>query len=107
MLRVSSTDLCASSDDLSDADKTAELPPISVQQLYVLILLGKMEQAEKVAAGLAVDEYTFQLHSLQHRICLIFTVCQTLPHDKSLNSISLPLVTSLITPIFRTGFLSR
>ncbi|MCJ1246049.1 Signal recognition particle core component [Trapelia coarctata] len=49
-------DLCASSDELSDGEKTAELLPISVQQLYVLSLLGKLEQAEALAAEIAVEE---------------------------------------------------
>ncbi len=50
-------DLCNSLDELSDQDKTAELLPIGVQQLYVLIRLRKTEEAEKIASEIALEEY--------------------------------------------------
>ena len=49
-------DLCIASDELSEDEKTAELLPISVQQLYVLGVLGKTEQAETLAAQIARNE---------------------------------------------------
>lgn len=58
------SDLCASSDELSDHEKTAELLPISVQQLYVLRLLGEVEQAEALAAEIAVEEYVVPVQEL-------------------------------------------
>ena len=50
-------DLCNSVDELSEQEKTAELLPIGVQQLYVLCRLGKVEEAEKLASEIAIPEY--------------------------------------------------
>ena len=50
------SDLCNALDDLTDQDKIAELLPISVQQLYVVSKLGKTEEAEKLASGIALEE---------------------------------------------------
>ena len=50
-------DLCKTLDELSDEEKNAELLPIGVQQLNVLIRLGKHEQAEKLASGITLAEY--------------------------------------------------
>jgi signal recognition particle subunit SRP72 len=47
-------DLCQASDELTEEDKAAELLPIMVQQLYVLLRLGKSEEAEKLALGIPV-----------------------------------------------------
>lgn len=62
-------DICRTSEDLSPEDKAAELLPIAVQQLYVLIQLGKLEEAEVVLKDIAVDKYvesyqfeTYYLH---------------------------------------------
>lgn len=49
-------DLCNSLDELSDQDKTAEILPINVQQLYVLGGLGKTEEAENVASEIHLPE---------------------------------------------------
>ncbi len=49
-------DLCNALDDLTDQDKNAELLPISVQQLYVVSKLGKSEEADKLASGIALEE---------------------------------------------------
>lgn len=49
-------DLCIAVDDLTDQEKTAELLPISVQQLYVVSRLGKTEEAEKLASDIALEE---------------------------------------------------
>lgn len=49
-------DLCNAFDDLTEAEKTAELLPIRVQQLYVLIRLGKSEDAAKLASQLSPNE---------------------------------------------------
>ncbi|KAL8956605.1 MAG: hypothetical protein Q9193_005917, partial [Seirophora villosa] len=45
-----SQELCSALDDLTHAEKAAELLPIQVQQLYVLIRLGKSEDAVKLAS---------------------------------------------------------
>ena len=50
------SDLCNALDDLTDQDKNAELLPISVQQLYVVSKLGKAEEADKLASGIALEE---------------------------------------------------
>lgn len=49
-------DICGTSEELSAEDKAAELVPITVQQLYVLIRLGKLEEAEKLLEDISVDE---------------------------------------------------
>jgi len=49
-------DLCNSLDDLSEAEKRAELLPISVQQLLVLCRLGKFEDAGKLFAEITISE---------------------------------------------------
>lgn len=50
------SDLCNALDDLTDQEKVAELLPISVQQLYVVSKLGRPEEAEKLASGIALEE---------------------------------------------------
>jgi signal recognition particle subunit SRP72 len=42
-------DLCNALSDLSETEKQAELLPITVQQVYVLTQLGKINQAEELA----------------------------------------------------------
>lgn len=49
-------DLCNALGDLTEEEKTAELFPIRVQQLYVLIRLGKSEEAEELASQIASQE---------------------------------------------------
>jgi signal recognition particle subunit SRP72 len=49
-------ELCKSCDDLSPEDKEAELLPITVQQLYVAVRLGKLGEAEKFAEECNVAE---------------------------------------------------
>ncbi|KAF2674266.1 hypothetical protein BT63DRAFT_408469 [Microthyrium microscopicum] len=48
--------LCSSSDDLSDDIKKTELPPILIQQAYVLSTLGKHEEATKLCESLAIND---------------------------------------------------
>ena len=50
------TGLCASLDELSEVEKTAEILSIQVQQLYVFGRLGKTAEAEKLASEIAVQE---------------------------------------------------
>ena len=50
-------ELCRTSEDLTPEDKAAELLPIAVQQLYVLIRQGKSEEAESVLEEISVNEY--------------------------------------------------
>lgn len=49
-------DLCNALSDLSDAEKQAELLPITVQQVYVLTQMGKMDEAEKLATTIPFAE---------------------------------------------------
>ena len=49
-------DLCNALSDLSDAEKQAELLPITVQQVYVLTQLGKIDQAEELATSIPFAE---------------------------------------------------
>ncbi|KAF6224983.1 hypothetical protein HO133_010178 [Letharia lupina] len=58
MLLKRARDLCNALDDLTDQEKIAELLPISVQQLYVVSKLGKIEEAETLASGIALEEIT-------------------------------------------------
>ena len=53
------SELCRTSEDLTPEDRDAELLPISVQQLYVLIRQGKSEEAESVLQEISVKEYVF------------------------------------------------
>lgn len=50
-------ELCKHSEDLSDQEKAAELLPIAVQQLYVLLKLGKIKEAEDTASEIEVTGY--------------------------------------------------
>ncbi|KAL9621881.1 MAG: hypothetical protein Q9160_003702 [Pyrenula sp. 1 TL-2023] len=47
-------ELCKHSEDLSNLEKEAELLPITVQQLYVLLKLGKIKEAEDIASEIEV-----------------------------------------------------
>ncbi|KXG47973.1 Tetratricopeptide-like helical [Penicillium griseofulvum] len=55
---ASKQNICRTSEDLSPEDKAAELLPIAVQQLYVLIQLGKLEEAEAVLKDISVENIT-------------------------------------------------
>ncbi|KAL8782959.1 MAG: hypothetical protein Q9213_004966 [Squamulea squamosa] len=48
-------DLCNASGDLSDEEKVAELLPIQVQRVYVLSRLGKLADAEGLAAEIILE----------------------------------------------------
>jgi signal recognition particle subunit SRP72 len=50
-------DICQTSEDLSPEEKVAELLPIAVQYLYVLIQQGKMEEAGSLLNEISVEEY--------------------------------------------------
>jgi signal recognition particle subunit SRP72 len=49
-------DLCSALSDLSEAEKQAELLPITVQQVYVLTQLGKIDQAEELVTRIPFAE---------------------------------------------------
>jgi signal recognition particle subunit SRP72 len=49
-------DLCNALSDLSDAEKQAELLPITVQQVYVLTQLGKVDEAEQLVTSIPFAE---------------------------------------------------
>ena len=48
--------ICQTSEDLSPEDRAAELLPIAVQHLYVLIRQGKTEEADALIKDLSVEE---------------------------------------------------
>jgi signal recognition particle subunit SRP72 len=49
-------DLCHAASELSEAEKQAEMLPITVQQVYVLTQLGKLDDAEALAATIPFTE---------------------------------------------------
>tara|TARA_R110002003_G_scaffold116_5_gene10107 strand:+ start:24528 stop:24947 length:420 start_codon:yes stop_codon:yes gene_type:complete len=51
--------LCNALSDLSEAEKQAELLPITVQQVYVLTQLGRIEDAENLATTIPFAEYDY------------------------------------------------
>jgi len=48
--------LCNALEDLSEEEKHSELLPIIVQQVYVLTRLGRLNDAEKLAAEIKPEE---------------------------------------------------
>jgi signal recognition particle subunit SRP72 len=56
MLLKKAKELCKHSDDLSEQQKNDEILPISVQQLFVLISLGKTAEAEALATEIEAQE---------------------------------------------------
>ncbi|KAL4937202.1 hypothetical protein BDV06DRAFT_203388 [Aspergillus oleicola] len=71
MLLKRAKELCRTSEDLTPEDRDAELLPIAVQQLYVLICQGKSEEADSLLNEISLEEYVKQElrlgHSLQKR----------------------------------------
>lgn len=49
-------DLCNALDEFSEEDKNDE---ILVQQIYVLVRLGRLEEAEKLSSDVGVAEWVF------------------------------------------------
>ncbi|KAK4993766.1 Signal recognition particle subunit SRP72 [Elasticomyces elasticus] len=67
-------DLCNALEDLSEADKQAELLPLAVQHVYVLARQGRLDEAEKLASDIPMQEipdpstrYIAQINSLASR----------------------------------------
>ncbi|KAL4872904.1 hypothetical protein BDV12DRAFT_112864 [Aspergillus spectabilis] len=56
MLLKRAKELCRTSEDLSPEDRDAELLPIAVQQLYVLICQGKSEEAKSILQEISIKE---------------------------------------------------
>jgi signal recognition particle subunit SRP72 len=50
-------DLCEALDELSDEEKRAEVLPIMVQQAFVFMKLGKLEEAETLQKMINIAEY--------------------------------------------------
>ncbi|KAF1962019.1 hypothetical protein CC80DRAFT_202101 [Byssothecium circinans] len=48
--------LCNALEDISDEEKAAEILPMTVQHIYILTQMGKLEDAEKLAATLRVTD---------------------------------------------------
>jgi signal recognition particle subunit SRP72 len=55
-------DLCNALEDLSDEEKAAELLPMTVQHVYILAQMGKLEDAEKMAKTIPIPEYETSFH---------------------------------------------
>ncbi|KAL2799148.1 hypothetical protein BJX66DRAFT_333448 [Aspergillus keveii] len=56
MLLKRAKELCRTSEDLTPEDRDAELLPIAVQQLYVLICQGRSEEAESILKEISIQE---------------------------------------------------
>ncbi|KAL2870837.1 signal recognition particle subunit SRP72 [Aspergillus lucknowensis] len=56
MLLKRAKELCRTSEDLTTEDRDAELLPIAVQQLYVLICQGKFEEVEPILEEISIKE---------------------------------------------------
>ncbi|KAL3475637.1 hypothetical protein BJX99DRAFT_229339 [Aspergillus californicus] len=56
MLLKRAKELCRTSEDMTPEDRAAELLPIAVQQLYVLICQGKSEEAKSVLEEISIKE---------------------------------------------------
>ncbi|KAI9368795.1 hypothetical protein BJX61DRAFT_536955 [Aspergillus egyptiacus] len=56
MLLKRAKELCRTSEDLTPEDRDAELLPIAVQQLYVLICQGKSEEASSILEEISVKD---------------------------------------------------
>lgn len=50
-------DLCNALEELTEEEKVAEIMPITVQLVYVLCRLGKMEEAERLSSTIHIPEY--------------------------------------------------
>ncbi|KAL3464150.1 hypothetical protein BJX64DRAFT_106841 [Aspergillus heterothallicus] len=56
MLLKRAKELCRTSEDLTPEDRDAELLPIAVQQLYVLICQGKSKEAESILEEISIKD---------------------------------------------------
>jgi signal recognition particle subunit SRP72 len=56
MLLKRAKELCKHSVDLTEQQKSDEILPISIQQLYVLLSLGQTAEAEALASEIAIDK---------------------------------------------------
>lgn len=72
MLLSRARKLCEALDDLTDEERTGELLPIMVQQAYVLVRLGRLEEAKKLQDMINVAEYV-GLHDIS-KLANKFTV---------------------------------
>ena len=48
--------LCASLDELTESEKTAEVLPIKIQKLCLLCQLGKLKEAEVLVSSISVQQ---------------------------------------------------
>ena len=55
-------DLCKALDELSEESKQAELLPIAIQEIYVLMRLGKVTEAEQLSSGIELERYAWYLN---------------------------------------------
>lgn len=66
------SELCRTSEDLTTEDKVAELLPITVQHLYVLVKQDRLEEAESLVKEISLNEYVKRtsLNYQSHRLTL-------------------------------------
>lgn len=55
--QLTSVALCNALSELSDAEKQAEILPITVQQVYVLTQLGRIDEAEELSTTIPFSEF--------------------------------------------------
>ncbi|KAI9815525.1 MAG: Signal recognition particle core component [Pycnora praestabilis] len=60
-------DLCNALEDLSDKEKTAEILPIIVQQIYVSSMLGKTDDVEKLSLQITLEQQIDSIPDLETR----------------------------------------
>lgn len=84
-------ELCRTSEDLTPEDRAAELLPIAVQQLYVLIKQGKSEEAESILEEMTVKEY---VPTIGNPLKLTRSVSPSFPQRRLPRTISLLFATS-------------
>lgn len=62
-----SKELCDAS-EMTEEEKDAEIVPITIQQLYVLIRQGKIEEAQRLAATIDAKECVVYMSGLHCKI---------------------------------------
>ena len=81
MLSLIAIDLCNALTDMTDAEKEAELLPITVQQVYILTQLGRIDEADQLVTTISFSKFvTLKPH-------LNLNANKT-KHQRALNSLS-------------------
>lgn len=93
-------ELCEAS-EMDQQEKDAEIVPISIQQLYVLIRQGRLDDAQALAATIDSKEYAPCIHKLVTKRLTrsaVFTPSTTRPLNSSLRQTQQPLRQKPPTP---------